>query len=147
MKYVNGDLVKMACNGEFEVIVHGCNCFCNMGAGIARQIKQAFPEAYIADGLSIKGDKEKLGQITIGNSNVVTIVNAYTQYAYGKNKVHADYNAIRSCMKEIKKYFSGRKIGMPLIGAGLAGGDWTVIEKIIEEELQGEDVTIVKYNS
>ena len=35
--------------------------------------------------------------------------------------------------------------GLPLIGAGLAGGDWTIIEKIIEEETRGEYVTIVRY--
>ena len=28
---------------------------------------------------------------------------------------------------------------------GLAGGDWTIIEKIIEEETRGEYVTIVRY--
>jgi len=28
--------------------------------------------------------------------------------------------------------YKGMKIGLPLIGAGLAGGDWNVIEKIIE---------------
>ena len=28
---------------------------------------------------------------------------------------------------------------------GLAGGDWTIIEKIIEEEMRGEYVTIVRY--
>ena len=35
------------------------------------------------------------------------------------------------------------KIGLPLIGAGIAGGSWDRIEKIIREELWGEDVTIV----
>jgi transcription antitermination factor NusA-like protein len=28
---------------------------------------------------------------------------------------------------------------------GLAGGDWNIIERIIQEELNGEDVTVVKY--
>jgi O-acetyl-ADP-ribose deacetylase (regulator of RNase III) len=31
----------------------------------------------------------------------------------------------------------GDKVAMPKIGAGLAGGDWNVIEKIIEEECKG----------
>ena len=49
MKEVTGDLVKLAKNGEFDVIVHGCNCECIMGGGIAKQIRQAFPTAYDAD--------------------------------------------------------------------------------------------------
>lgn len=33
-----------------------------------------------------------------------------------------------------------------MIGSGLAGGDWEIIEKIIEEEMYDEDVTIVIYD-
>jgi len=33
-----------------------------------------------------------------------------------------------------------------MIGAGLAGGDWTVISKIINKELEGEDHTLVMWN-
>ena len=39
MKIIKGDLIKLALQGEFDVIVHGCNCFCTMGAGIAKSIK------------------------------------------------------------------------------------------------------------
>lgn len=62
MKKVYGDLIEMAEHGDFDVIVHGCNCFCTMGAGIALQIKHHFPEAYYADcDYSKKGDKKNLG--------------------------------------------------------------------------------------
>ncbi|RYF46165.1 MAG: phosphatase, partial [Cytophagaceae bacterium] len=46
MQIEQGDLVQKAKVGEFDVIVHGCNCFCQMGAGIAKTIKQVFPAAY-----------------------------------------------------------------------------------------------------
>ena len=49
MKTVRGDLLKLALDGHFDVIVHGCNCQCVMGAGIALSIKNAFPEAFAAD--------------------------------------------------------------------------------------------------
>jgi O-acetyl-ADP-ribose deacetylase (regulator of RNase III) len=49
MKVVTGDLLKLALEGHFDVIVHGCNCQCAMGAGIALSIKNQFPEAYEAD--------------------------------------------------------------------------------------------------
>jgi O-acetyl-ADP-ribose deacetylase (regulator of RNase III) len=45
----------------------------------------------------------------------------------------------------MKQDFPGRSIGYPRIGAGLAGGDWTVIAQIIDEELSGEDHTLVEY--
>ena len=44
MKYqeIYGDLIELAKQGKFNVIAHGCNCFCTMGAGIAVPMKEAF---------------------------------------------------------------------------------------------------------
>jgi O-acetyl-ADP-ribose deacetylase (regulator of RNase III) len=144
MKVVKGDLIKLAIAGEFDVIVHGCNCFCTMGAGIAATIKKIFPEAYTADRKSEYASKEKLGTYTSATIKYLTIVNAYTQYDF-KGRRNADYDAIRNVFKLIKQDFPGKKIGYPLIGAGLAGGDWNIISQIINEELEGEDHTLVEY--
>jgi len=62
IKYTDGDLVRDA--DQFDVIAHGCNCFCVMGAGIAPQIKAKFPEAYAADCATTAGDVSKMGTIT-----------------------------------------------------------------------------------
>ena len=45
MKTIKGDLIKLAQDGEFDVIVHGCNCMCTMSAGIAKQIKIIFSKS------------------------------------------------------------------------------------------------------
>ena len=45
MQVVKGDLIKLALQKEFDVIIHGCNCQCAMGAGIAKAIKDTFTEA------------------------------------------------------------------------------------------------------
>ena len=64
MNIVHGDLIKLALTGEFDVIIHGCNCQCAMGAGIAKAIKSTFPEAYQADGETEEGSRDKLGTIS-----------------------------------------------------------------------------------
>ena len=147
MKFLQGDLIALAQQGQFEVIVHGCNCFCAMGAGIAKAIRQAFPTAYNADCSTKKGDKAKLGSCSYSNCEVsrgqCTVINAYTQYHWAGRGVKVDYDALRRCMKWVKQNYAGKKIGLPKIGAGLAGGDWNTIETIISEELPGEDVTVV----
>ena len=74
-----------------------------------------------------------------------TVVNAYTQFHYRGQGVPADYNAIRSAFRLIKHRFGGRRIGYPKIGAGLAKGDWATIAAIIDDELAGEDHTLVEY--
>ena len=144
IKEITGDLILQA--EEFDVIVHGCNCFHSFGAGIARTIRSTFPGAYVKDKETVYGNKEKLGTIVYTTNTTPIIVNAYTQYKYGNDQRHCDYDAIRSCMKKIKKTFSGKKIGMPKIGAGLAQGDWDIISKIIEQELENEDITVVNWN-
>ncbi len=149
MKTVKGDLIHLAKKGHFDVIIHGCNCFCTMGAGIAKTIKKEFPPAFEADCTTLRGDEGKLGTISFAkiqltNTNF-TIINAYTQYHWSGSGVKANYDAIRAAFKEVKTKFSGLRIGYPAIGAGLAGGDWAIIAAIIEEELAGEDHTFVEF--
>lgn len=148
VKQIKGNLITLAKKGEFEVILHGCNIFCTMGSGIAKSIKEEWPEAYDVDLLTKSGDTSKLGTISFThNIPNLTIVNCYTQEKYGRDvKVYADYDAIEKAMIEVKSQFLGKKIGMPKIGAGLARGDWSIILPIIEKVFcdPGDDVTIVE---
>ena len=151
MKVVKGDLIKRALRNELDLIIHGCNCYCTMGKGIAKTIKENFPSAYHADLATITGDKTKLGsfshaEIELNGQNLV-VVNAYTQYNWKGKGNKADYDAIRMVFKEIKVNYSGLRIAYPAIGAGLAGGDWNIISSIIDEELGGEDHTFVEFEN
>lgn len=195
INYVKGDLIRLAKSGEFDVITHGCNCFCKMGAGIAPKMAKAFgcdkfemelteTEEYDDDGVCYTiptnnvGNINKLGNIDFkvkylwfshpeaepglgypmnhkaeGQSNVkdLYVVNSYTQYHWGKNrkggiKNPIDYEALTLCMRKINSQFKEKHIGLPKIGAGLAGGDWNKIERIIEKELKGCKVTVVVYH-
>jgi len=83
MKTIKGDLIKLALDGEFNVILHGCNCFNTMGKGLALNIKKTFPEAFKSDQNTIKGDRNKLGTYSCASSRGIIIVNCYTQYYYG----------------------------------------------------------------
>jgi O-acetyl-ADP-ribose deacetylase (regulator of RNase III) len=149
MKIVEGDLITFALEGQFDVIVHGCNCFCTMGAGIARVIQEEFPEAYAADLVTIKGDRNKLGNFSFAtvkrNKHEITIVNGYTQFHFHGDSVLVDYDAVQSLFKKVKQQYSGKRIGYPKIGAGLAGGDWPRISRIIDRELAEEDHSLVIY--
>ena len=149
MKVIRGDLVKLALDGRFEVIVHGCNCQCAMGAGIAKTIKQVFPEAYKADLATAKGSRAKLGSLSAATverkGRKLTIVNGYTQFHWRGSGVLVDYDAVRSVMRRMKESYSGCAIGYPKIGAGLAKGNWTTIAAILDEELACEDHTLVEY--
>lgn len=151
---INGDLIALAYEGHFDVIVHGCNCFCTMKSGIAPKIAEAFGANHFnMEAEHYKGDINKLGCIDFQtNMFGLTVVNAYTQYKYGSNhpdgvKNPLNYTALRLCMQKINHIFAGKYIGLPKIGAGLAGGDWGKISTIIKEELKDCKVTIVKFEN
>ena len=150
MNIIEGNLIELAKNGTFDVIIHGCNCQCRMGSGIAKQIKEAFPEAFIADRTTTPGDIKKLGNYTVARPKKyphLYVLNAYTQFYYGRdpNTRYADYSAIELVFRKIAKEFHGKKIGYPAIGAGLARGNWHYIAALIDKNLKGEDHTFVRY--
>ncbi len=149
MKVIHGDLVRLAMQGRFDLIVHGCNCFCSMEAGIAQSIKIAFPEAFRADCMTACGDRGKLGKISYASvqcsGRKVTVVNAYIQYHWRGEGVLVEYNALQAAFVSIKENFPGQFIAYPRIGAGLAGGNWRRISDIIDEALCAERHCLVAY--
>ena len=152
VKTIKGDLVKLFKERQFDVIIHGCNCFNTMGAGIAKQIKEEFPDAYRVDKATIKGDSYKLGNysfasITCKENTYRYIINAYTQYDFrGKNPI--SYKAISDVFSLLNKctMLQGMKVGIPKIGAELAGGDWEHILYLINKATPDLDITLVEYN-
>jgi len=174
MKEIDGDLIELAKKGKFDVITHGCNCFCTMGAGIAPQMARAFNcDKFPMEDSKYRGDIKKLGTIDYQSQLVIPVirpikiagveiesadfgghplivVNSYTQYRYGRNhsdgdQAPIDYDALTLCMRKINALFPRKTIGLPKIGAGLAGGDWNRIKGIIESELKDMNVIIVNY--
>ncbi len=153
MKIIKGNLLEYFENGDFDVIIHGCNCFHCMSAGIAKQISLQYPLAFEVDLKESKfGDRFKLGTYTqlqissLGKTRY--IVNAYTQFLPGGGTSEypaCDYDAIRNVFKQIYFNFKDKRIGYPMIGCGIAGGDWNIVSAIIDEELKECDHTLVKF--
>ena len=218
---VEGDLIKLALKGNFDVIVHGCNCFCTMKAGIAPLMAKTFgcdkfnleltekikwdpeTEKEYKIPTNNKGNINKLGNIDFSQLYLwfkhpaikeegvaypmhhkskdqpdvkdLIVVNAYTQYQYGRNHLDGienplDYEALTLCLRKINFIFKGKHIGLPLIGCGLAGGIWDYtkipndhthkyyimradyatgvrkdVKTIIQQELKDCFVTVVKF--
>lgn len=140
-KEIEGDLITLAKQGKFNVIAHGCNCFCRMKRGIAPQMAEAFgcDKFNLETKFLWEGDINKLGQIeykwlnplneeetseTKTMIHTLAVVNAYTQYHWDTKTKPFDYDAFRLCMRKMNHIFKGYHIGMPKIGSHLAGGIW-----------------------
>ncbi len=152
MNFIQGDLLKLAEDGEFDIIVHGCNCFNTMGAGIAKQIRDHYPSAWEQDQQTESGNILKLGNFTSDMINdKFMIVNAYTQY--GMSKAGEDvfeYTSFALILQKLNHLYGSRRFGFPMIGMGLAGGDKDTIISLLDwfsesVEEQGGSVTVVEY--
>lgn len=131
--YVKGDLFKSV----ETLIAHGCNAQGVMGAGVARVIKEKYPSAYESYVAHKKKFGLEMGRVIFAKSEDRVIANCITQKKFGSDgKKYVDYDAIREAMVQVNAYCRVKKLNsfaMPKIGAGLGGGDWSVIEKIIDE--------------
>lgn len=155
LNVVTGDLLQLAREGNFDIIVQGCNCFCTMGSGIARQIREQYPEAYEADCKTIIGDRSKLGTATCVNvKDGFTIVNAYTQFGFntgGNNEDVFEYDAFGELLENMIAHDGNKRFGFPAIGMGLAGGNKEKITAMLEAfaeavEADNGSATLVIYD-
>lgn len=88
--YKHGDIVEaLLKTNDIDVCFHQNNCFCCMGAGIAKQLAAVFPAVAAVDNATTIGDRNKLGTFTYADfpSNVdklhsFRIYNLYGQWAF-----------------------------------------------------------------
>lgn len=151
LKHVKGDLLALAEQGEFDIIVHGCNCYNTMGAGIARQIADTYPEAAWVDRRTTRGDINKLGTYTSIDVSNFIIINAYTQFGMSDGKKDVfEYDSFAVILRKLEHLCGDLRYGFPYIGMGLARGDKGHITAILEVFARqvtnkGGSCTLVEY--
>lgn len=129
IKYRKGNLLDVT----EGIILHGCNAQRVMGSGVALAVKQKYPEAFRA---YIEGSQH-LGVCTkewVGDE--LLIINGITQAFYGRDgKRYVNYSAICDVFKEsiVTAHAYDYALHFPKIGAGLGGGDWEIIQELIND--------------
>lgn len=148
LNMMKGNLIDLAEAGHFDIIVHGCNCQNTMGSGIAKEIKERYPQAYEIDTAyhkKIMFEVEKLGNYTeafieepiIGSSHQFRIINAYTQVGYLPRGIdHFEYVSFILILKKLSVIYGNKRFGFPYIGMGLAGGNKEIIMSLLENFAQ-----------
>lgn len=138
-----GDLLSTT---QCTVIVHQANLFHTFGGGIARVIRDKFPEAYAADCKTPDADPNKLGTISIGQitdrkgTSIEYVVNLYSQTGLGGQDRQTSYDYMVVGLEKLrerleKRAATGKKtvLGIPFqLGCGLANGNWSIVRAIIE---------------
>jgi O-acetyl-ADP-ribose deacetylase (regulator of RNase III) len=124
-----------------------------MGSGIAREIRARYPEAYEVDCKTIVGDYKKLGTFSSVKTNdgKFVIYNCYSQYRYGREKRHTNYEAVYTGLSSIEQ--NARELGLTTLslpynmGCMLGGGSWRIVSAIIDEVFKESpiDLYICRY--
>lgn len=143
---VNGDLLS-ATKG---VIIHGCNDKGAMGTGVAAGVRARFPGAYAVYREAFDAGELKIGTMTVFQVNKdLWIVNAVTQTLGGVNPL--SYQGLQHCIGRTLDFITMLEVVrgvphgsmpflFPMIGAGRAGGDWSKISMIIDDQLAKAEV-------
>jgi len=152
LKHTQGNLLDLAEAGEFDIVVQGCNCFCRMGSGIAKEIRARYPRAWNVDYVTNEGDYTKLGTWTDADCGKFWIINAYTQYDTAKQPGEDvfEYLAFELILQKLIHVHGTKRIGLPYIGMGLAGGNKVAIMSMITAfslavTAKGGSVTLVEF--
>src|ERR1017187_670570 len=154
IRMVEGNILQTDCS----VVAHCCNTQNTMGSGVAKALRDRFPEIYESDrGEYIKHGRNLLGKsiwVKVENSADQTqirfVVNMYGQPNYGGDGLrYVNYEAIYQCLEELKEEMINENhtsIAMPYkLGSDRAGGQWSIIFAMIHHIFKDTNITVKLY--
>lgn len=141
--FIKGDLFTT----KTPVIGHQVNAQFLMGSGVALAIRKKFPTAY-KDYI----DTEPLLGSCLMSKVFIDGKDGYIAHLYGQEdcgndgKRHTSYDALDTALKDMYKQMKKlnlHEVSLPMIGAGLGGGDWSIIHAIIAANCPQEITTFI----
>ena len=153
VRLIRGNLL----DSDAKYICQQVNCQGAMGAGLAKQIAEKWPNVkkeYVKFCDSKKQKQDLLGDIQLVTANGgfqkkddPLILNIFGQFYYGHEGVYTDYSALIKAFRKINQIYKGESLAFPYgFGCGLAGGEWQDVEELIVKYLPDCDVTIYLNN-
>jgi O-acetyl-ADP-ribose deacetylase (regulator of RNase III) len=153
IEYKTGDATEPTGVG-IKIIVHVCNDIGAWGRGFVLAISKRWSEPerrYRAWHAGKEGQPFALGEVQLVQvSESVWVANLVGQRDIRESNgaPPVRYDAIRTGLQKVA--LEARRlqasVHMPRIGCGLAGGDWEVVGKIVEEELANTGVPVTVYD-
>jgi O-acetyl-ADP-ribose deacetylase (regulator of RNase III) len=152
IKIVNGDLLQSTEN----IIGHQVNCQGKMASGVAKSIRERYPDAYNEYKIMTEPYiKARLNQDLLGMVQFVEIAknekyvaNIFGQFNYGYDgKQYTNTLALYEGFKKIRQGAEehGMSVALPYgIGCYRGGADWTEVENLLLTAFEGYEVTLYK---
>jgi O-acetyl-ADP-ribose deacetylase (regulator of RNase III) len=133
MNVIQRDLLTI----ERGIIAHQVNCKGVMGAGLACQIRQRYPQVFTRYKKYCDQGVFTLGKIQLiqVSSTPLYVANLAGQDGYGRNDLYTNYLALGECLHKLNLKAKELRLTPYLpygIGCGLAGGKWSIVSSFIE---------------
>lgn len=152
MKNIKGDITDPPT--DIDAIIHCCNCQNAMNSGVAKAIRNKWPEAYYADTIHSRNrtPQERVGgfsKCTIGLN--LTIGNIYGQLHYGYDgRQYVNYESLFSgIFRFLRSDPQIKNVAVPYrMGCDRAGGDWDKVKAGLchIESVLGVEFTVISLN-
>lgn len=149
--YITGDATQPVSTPA--IIAHICNNRGGWGAGFTGALSKRWPRAEELYRYCWRNrHNHNLGSIQVATvGQWVAIVNMIAQNGYSKpGKPAIDYTALLYCLRSLAvvalRDFPTYTVHIPRIGTDRAGGEWAVIEPMIEQELCEKGIQVTVYD-
>jgi hypothetical protein len=149
--YRSGDATMPQGEGT-KIIGQIVNNGAALGFGFGRAMAKNWPESARA----LRKWKEDHATFRLGMSkltNLTADISVFQMLAQkgvtpNERSIGLKYAALRQCLSELRKVASDQRasVHIPRIGAGQAGGEWSIIEGIITEELINRGIIVSVYD-
>lgn len=142
--YREGNLLT---SREIGCCAHQANCQNTFGSGIARTIREMYPDAYKADCDAAIAKVNTLGRFSVGYipadnnpSSIYRIYNLYGQNLFGKGTRQTNYDALYSALEGMAHDLIENDMDLPtptvgfpyLMGSFRGGGSFDIVSRLIE---------------
>lgn len=155
LKYKSGDATAPDEQGK-KLLIHLSNDQNAFDAGFVLSLSRRWSEPEHTYRQSFIDDKNnKLGDVQFVQvekdlyvANMVGQTLGYHKDSGGNMVPPIRYDAIQRCLAKVRNYFILNRfdcIVCPKWGAGLAGGDWQVIERLMREILSDYNIPVIVY--
>lgn len=152
IRYVHGNILDPL-GGEPKIICQLVNDRAmKWGGGVARNFARKYPQAelkYTQLFIHLTAGQRLGRALIVELDEGVSLASIVAQEGFGPSLFpRVRYGALQAGLREVAEHAKqiGAGVHMPKIGTGSAGGDWGIIEEIIEDELVRMGLAVTVYD-